>query len=482
MVVHGRSNRMIETLLAPGLDASSETPLNEQLMELLQEAILQGSIRAGDRLPASRAMASRLAVSRNTVLTAYDQLIAEGYLESRQGAGTFVSTDLPDRYLKLEQPPAPHQTTALQSIPDRPLAGMPALDQFPFALWGRLSGSLWRQATTRTLQHNDPAGYRPLREAIASYLQAARGVHATADQILITAGLQQGLRFVAESLIAPEKAIILEDPGYPGLLKTSQNLPNPVELTHVDENGACVPTNQTHPPGLLLVTPSRQFPLSHTMPLKRRLELLEWARQSNSLILEDDYDSEFRYGGRPIQSLQGLDGGNRVIYGGSFSKSLFLSLRLGYLVLPNELADRVIHHRDTTASFPAIGDQMVLTRFIEEGHFARHLRRLRTIHKDRLEIFLASARQHLGPYFNLQDTDAGLHIVGYQRDCLGTIEDAQIARLAHQAGIGAVPLSRTYTKSPPRHGLLFGFASIDSNEIDNRLKNLADKINQTTGF
>ncbi|NVJ98716.1 MAG: PLP-dependent aminotransferase family protein [Alphaproteobacteria bacterium] len=515
-----RSDRMIETLLTPGLNTESTSPLNEQLMALLQEAILKGHIRAGDRLPASRAMAARLAISRNTVLAAYDQLTAEGYLESRTGSGTFVSSDLPDAYMQAGTPEvAPTRAPKHTAEPGRPLAGMPALDQFPFNLWGRLSGSVWRRASTRELQHNDPAGYRSLREAIATYLQAARGVSATPDQIMITTGLQQGLRFVADSIIPQDRAIILEDPGYGGLRKTAMHLPHPVTYTGLDDHGAMVPQGDTEKgtdpnlgkdgsaltesaetgdqmgttkcapvcpnspaPGLLLITPSRQYPLGHTMPLSRRLELLEWAKATGAYIVEDDYDSEFRYAGRPVQSLQGLDQHGSVIYGGSFSKSLFLSLRIGYLILPQAVAETVIRHRERTESFPPLGDQMVLTRFIEEGHFARHLRKLRALHKVRLDAFMAAAESHLASFFHFVATDAGLHVVAFADPRLAKVSDADLARAAHRAGVGAVPLSGTYVQAVKRMGLLFGFANIPEAEIDKRLEALRRNILEITGF
>ncbi len=478
---HRRTDRMVETLLTPGLNPESDKPLNEQLMLLLQDAILRGFLHAGDRLPASRAMASRLALSRNTVLAAYDQLTAEGYLESRVGAGTYVSSDLPDHYLSVGDGSSTAQA-APEERPTRPLSGMPALDQFPFALWGRLAGRVWRHAGERELQHNDPAGYRPLRQAIADYLQAARGVVADADQIMITSGLQQGLKFVAESIVPHDRALILEDPGYPGILRTAEYLPHPIAFTGVDDSGAMVPVESGGAPGMLLVTPSRHYPLGSTMPVSRRLELLEWARETGAYIVEDDYDSEFRYGGRPVQSLQGLDGGHRVIYGGSFSKSLFLSLRIGYLILPRDIAPTVIRHREKTESFPPLSDQMILERFIADGHFARHLRRLRGIHKARLQCFFESARQALGGYFDLVPTDAGLHVVGLSGPALQHIDDREAAKAAHRSGLGAVPLSGTYNIARAQKGLLFGFANIPEADMPGRLGQFVRELDEITGF
>ncbi|TNE67160.1 MAG: PLP-dependent aminotransferase family protein [Alphaproteobacteria bacterium] len=474
--------QLVASLLAPGLDAASATPLNEQLAQLLRQTVLKGQIGPGTRLPSSRDLATRLSISRNTVLAAYDQLIAEGYLETRHGAGTFVAADLPDSYMEISPTPAP-APAALPRAPGlrRPLAGMPALDQFPTALWARLSGSVWRRAGPEHLQHNDPAGYLPLRAAISQYLGAARGVVSEPEQILIVSGLQPGLKLLAESIVPKDHAIVLEDPGYPGLRHAVEPLPHPLEFTGVDTDGAVVPPAGIRAPGLMVVSPSRQYPLGQTMPLRRRLEILDWARRTDALVLEDDYDSEFRYAGRPVSSLQGLDGGRHVIYGGSFSKSLYLALRLGYLVLPAHLAERVVRYRSATDSFPAIAPQMLLTRFIEEGHFARHLRHLRNIHRRRLALFQAAARAHLARYFSFDETDAGLHVVAHRHDTV-PLADTMLAALAHRAGVGAVPLSASYCTITPQQGLLVGFANMADDEIDNRLKSLGHAIAQETGF
>lgn len=473
---------MFETLFAPGLDGSSDVPLNEQLQALLRHAILNGNLPAGHRLPASRALADRLAISRNTVLAAYEHLVAEGYLETRQGAGTFVSADLPDTSLTITAVPDSTRTnhTAREKKAARPLSGMPALDQFPTDIWARIAGSVWRHAHEAKLLYNDPAGYLPLRCAISTYLEAARGVTAGPDQIVITSGLQQGVRLVMESLVDRDRAIVLEDPGYPGMTSAARTLANPIVYTRVDKDGALPPEMADINAGLLVTSPSRQYPLGQTMPLKRRLEILDWAQRENCFILEDDYDSEFRYAGRPINSLQGIDGGERVIYGGSFSKSLFLALRLGYLVLPEKLVGPLLKHRAAVDSFPGISNQLILTRFIEEGHFARHIRRLRSVHKTRLNLFMEAAREWLSPYFTFEQSDTGLHVVAISK--LSGISDVRLSLLAGRAGVGASPLSETYRTCTPQHGLLFGFANLQEREINNRLKELATHLSQQTGF
>ncbi|WP_262692144.1 MocR-like pyridoxine biosynthesis transcription factor PdxR [Kordiimonas aestuarii] len=473
---------MFETLFSPGLDTGAAQPLNEQLQAMLRQAILERRLPAGKRLPATRALAGRLDISRNTVLAAYEHLIAEGYLETRQGAGTFVSADLPDAALQIRAGPDAIRREALPPrAAKRPLSGMPALDQFPVDIWARLSGRVWRGARESQLLYNDPAGYLPLRQAIATYLEAARGVVADADQIIITSGIQQSFHLLAESVIPKDRTIILEDPGYPGMASAVRNLPHPVRFTPIDEDGVLPPTPGGKA-GLLVVCPSRQYPLGHTMPLKRRLELLEWAKKEGSFLLEDDYDSEFRYAGRPINSLQGIDGGKCVIYSGSFSKSLFLALRLGYLIVPPEMTERLVRHRAAVDSFPSISNQILLTQFIEEGHFSRHIRRLRAVHKKRLSIFMTSAQKWLGQHFDFQKADTGLHVVAFCRAGRKLPPDTALSLIAGKAQLGASPLSESYHEAEARQGLLFGFANIAEREIDNRLKELAALLSQETGF
>lgn len=472
---------MFETLFAPGLEPGAGVPLNEQLQAMLRKAILDGRLPSGHRLPATRALAERLEVSRNTVLAAYDHLIAEGYLETRQGAGTYVSADLPDAALQVGSADHTAGTAVLAPPARRPLAGMPALDHFPIDTWARLSGSVWRTATESQLLYNDPAGYLPLRQAIATYLSAARGVVASAEQVIITSGIQQGFHLLAGGVIAPDRAIILEDPGYPGLASAARTLPHPLQFTPVDRDGACPPSSSGKA-GLLVTCPSRQYPLGHTMPLRRRLELLEWAKAHDCYVLEDDYDSEFRYAGRPINSLQGIDGGARVIYSGSFSKTLFLALRLGYLLVPTTMVPAILKQRTATDSFPSISNQMLLARFIEEGHFARHIRRLRAVHKKRMAAFMAAANRHLERWFDFVPSDTGLHVVGFCRKDAGLPDDRRLAVLVGRAYIGASPLSDTYRETEVRQGLLFGFASIPECEIESRAKELATLLTQQTGF
>lgn len=467
------------------LDPKSEMSLQRQLHKHIRDAVLSASLTAGSKLPASRKLAAELDVARVTVTETYDQLVAEGYLEAKQGAGTFVAAFMPDTLVALSA-----DSEIIQAPPTKPSkaplhSGMPALDQFPADKWARVAGRTARRLDTKLMYHTDPMGYLPLRRAIVDYLARSRNVRCGPEQLMIVSGLQQGLYLVACSALGPEGAIIVEDPGYDGMLSSARASGRHVRFTGVDESGA-IPPDKTDDVarGLLVTSPSRQYPLGLTMPYGRRLELLAWAEQSDSLILEDDYDSEFRYAGRPLNSLQGIDGGGRVIYGGTFSKSLFPALRLGYLVLPKRLIEPVCRLRVAIDSFPSIANQRMLHAFMEDGEFTRHLRRLRKIHAQRKAAFEVSAHRHLTHWLDFQASDAGLHLLAWCRTELlaSNLKDEKLALVAQDCGIGAVPVSRCYQQIKPQQGLLMGFANLGETEIDSALHRLAQKIHRETGF
>lgn len=463
------------TLWGDGLDPSTGETLQRQLHTKIRTAILDGKLAGGARLPASRTLASRLGVARITVMQAYDQLIAEGYLETRTGAGTFVSAGSPDQLFQTnrkhvsrqENPPAVHRHVLL--------SGMPALDQFPTAIWARTTSRAMRKLNTHMMYHSDTMGYAPLRRNIADYLQASRSAMCDASQIMVVSGLQQGLFLLTNAALKPDAPIILEDPGYDGMLASATATGRPICYTGVDDHGALPPKQAG---GMLVTSPSRQYPLGHTMPHSRRLEILAWARTTDSLIFEDDYDSEFRYSGHPLNSLQGIDGGERVIYGGTFSKSLFPALRLGYLVVPKPLIERIQKFRSAIDSFPSITGQIALNAFMEDGEFTRHIRRLRMIHAKRKNLFTNFAHTHLRRFLDFQPSDAGLHLLAYMTDDMvkAGIEDKQLAELAQTAGIGAVPVSNTYQFAPKQRGLLMGFANLDDEIIEGAVKKFSDAI------
>ena len=390
----------ITSLLA--LDAAAALPLIRQLYDGFRAAILRRQLAGGARLPSTRALARDLGVSRNTVTGAYQQLLAEGYFEARRGSGTFVSSVLPDALNQtgsrqrsektlLSDTPALSRSAALliAALPNaggfnagnpgpvRPfLAGVPALDSFPFRLWERLQRKQGRSPALQRLSALETPGFRPLREAIAGHLAAARGVRCTWEQVFILHGSQQALALAARTLLNDGEAVWMEDPGYLGARAVFLSVGARLIPVPVDQEGLNVPEGVARCTNAraVFVTPSHQFPLGVALSLSRRLQLLEWARQANAWIFEDDYDSEFRYEGRPLPALQGLDEAGRVLYFGTFSKSLFPALRLGYVVVPAALVEAFARVGLWTHLPASLSEQALVADFISEGHFSRHLR------------------------------------------------------------------------------------------------------------
>src|SRR3954452_2998457 len=399
------------------LDRRGRMPLHRQLYDGLRAAILGGRLAPGDRLPATRTLAADLAVSRNTVTGAFDQLLAEGYLESRVGAVSFVAQSLPEDLLRVtgaprrgEPGPPPRLSargrmlaaTAVspsggQSVVRPFQTGFPAMDLFPRELWARIAARQARHPGVERLSYGSPAGFAPLRRAIAEYLRAARGVRCTWEQVVVTAGSQQALDLAARVLLDPGDTAWVEDPGYMGArgaFTAAGVLCAPIP---VDGEGLSVADGIARFPDARMAycTPSHQYPMGVTMSLARRMALLAWARDRGAWIVEDDYDSEFRYAGRPLPALQGLDAAGRVIYTGTFSKVLFPALRLGYVVVPEALIEPFrAAHALADRHNPSV-DQAVLAAFLAEGHFTRHLRRIRAAYGERQQLMLEQLSDRL---------------------------------------------------------------------------------------
>ncbi|WP_308910671.1 MocR-like pyridoxine biosynthesis transcription factor PdxR [Pseudokordiimonas caeni] len=440
--------------------------LQARLHRAIREAILSGRLRPGERLPATRLLAKSLSLGRNTVSLAYEALASEGYLTARGGSGHYVAADLPDA--PLNHDPIPVRTSKTAALAALPVSsGQPALDLFPRDLFARLTARAWRRAGPALLSCRDVAGLPPLREAVAHYLRVTRDVRAEAGQVVILSGVQQALSLLAHLLMPDRDAGVgIEDPGYPGLVETIAALGRPAISIAVDRDGAVPPAPAA--PTLTVLSPSRQYPLGLTMPLARRIAWVQAASEQGFHILEDDYDSEFRYEGKAQPSLQGLDPSGHVLYTGGSSKALFPAARIAWLVLPDRLVDPFLKLRHALDSFPPLASQLPLVDFIGEGHFARHMRRLRMAHRDRAETFAAAFRVTLGDRFHLSGGGAGLHLIA--EPVTGDLPDDRIlARLALDAGIGAAALSVTYRDVAPRQGLLLGFADIPSSEMPSRL-------------
>jgi GntR family transcriptional regulator/MocR family aminotransferase len=464
--------------------------LQDQLYAAIRKAVLSGELPRGERLPSSRALAADLGLGRNTVIVAMERLVAEGYLESRRGAGLFVATDLPAEGIGDAAAPAPAlagPTLSRRSDrfaplhaegergPAQPFATGPlALDEFPLDLWRRLTAQTLRRDGSRLLAAGPAQGLPELRQALSGYLTNTRGVVCSPETIVVVSGAQQALDLIGRLLLDPGDAAAVEDPGYVGLREVLAGVGARVHPVPVDAQGfdPAALARLDPAPKLVMLTPSHQFPLGMTLPLARRLALLAEARARDLWIVEDDYDCEFRYSGPPLQALQGLDCGGRVLYVGTFSKVLFPGLRLGYVVLPPELVDGFLRLKATADGFTPPASQAVLARFIAEGHLAQHVRRMRVLYRRRRNALLEALQRHAGALFEIGASEAGLHLAVRFRDGR---DDRAAAAAVQAAGLRATPLSR-YAISQPVSGLVLGFAAFDEATLDRAIQRLASVL------
>jgi GntR family transcriptional regulator/MocR family aminotransferase len=477
------------------LDPGAVQPLHHQLYEGLRTLILEGHLPPRMRLPSTRMLAVDLDVSRNTVLNAFERLVAEGYLLGRAGGGTRVSGTLPDDILQARAPAVRRRRKPAHRRPSRRAAvtmtlpvrqqlalppqgvrafrqGASALAEFPTEIWGRLARRRWRRSGIGTLYYDTAAGYAPLRQAIATYLQTARGVICEASQVLVVSGSQQALDLATRVLLDPGDTVWIEEPGYDGargafLSGGARLVPVPV-----DSEGLNVAKGIDRAPHarLAYVTPSHQFPLGITMSLRRRLELLRWASSSGSWLIEDDYDSEFRYANRPLAALQGLDPEACVIYAGTFSKVLFPALRLGYLVVPPALVDTFAKVRLLADVHAPTFMQAVLADFMMEGHFARHIRRMRMLYRERQEALLEAARRYLGGLLEVRPGDGGMHLLGWLP---AGVSDQEASRRAAAEGVETMPLSFFSLRRVRCGALLLGYTALTPAQIGDGAQRLA---------
>jgi len=477
--------------LTLSLDSQLKTPLHRQIYGQIRDRILDGGLARNQRLPSSRTLAQSLQVSRATVSLSYDQLISEGYLETRPGAGTFVAAQLPEAMLQVEanapasHPPAPPlrlsqygqrivQAKPWQTQPNAPFSfryGHPSLNEFPLDLWKKLVNQEMAHSTVWMDYVTDPLGYGPLREAIAQYLSRARAVTCTPAQIIITHGAQQGLQLISQLLLNPGEAIALENPGYFGAQRIFRSHAVQLQPVPVDDDGLIVEAlAQLSPaPKLVYVTPSHQFPTGALLSLPRRLQLLDWARQNQSLIIEDDYDGEYRYSSRPIPALQGLQRNAPVIYLGTFTKVMFPGLHLGYVVVPTILAQTFAQARWLSDRHSSLLDQAVLARFITEGHLERHLRRMRLCYDRRRQTLVAALKANFGDAVTILGDSAGLHLVARLQL---NLSDQQVIQRAARAGVYLSSL-QAHNLHPCNGDFILGYTEVDEAQIETGIQRWA---------
>jgi GntR family transcriptional regulator/MocR family aminotransferase len=453
------------TTLHLPVDRASDVPIHRQIYERLRSAILDGLLRPGQRVPSTRALALDLGVSRLPVLSAYDQLLHEGYLVGRTGSGTFVSDVVPDDLLR-SPPAAPVRAArrtprALPRTRDEGGLGpfrmsLPALDEFPHTVWSRLVSRHAHTLKPADMAYGDPAGLVSLRVAIAEHLRTARAVRCEAEQVLIVSGSQAALRLAAAVLLQRGDRVAMEEPGYPGARAALAAGGAELVQVPVDAEGLDVASLRKRGAHIraAYVTPSHQYPLGASMSAARRFALLDWAQRRQAWILEDDYDSEYRYVSRPLGALQGMDAHERVVYIGTFSKVLFPAVRMGYLVVPPLLWDRFVDAREAFDLFSPTLYQAALAEFLREGHFARHLRRMRGIYRERRDALLTGLARHCGDRLTIVNAEAGLHLAALLN--VGMSDEEVVRRMAAR-GLTATALSSCYAGPARRSGLLLGF-------------------------
>ncbi|NEQ53156.1 MAG: PLP-dependent aminotransferase family protein [Leptolyngbya sp. SIO3F4] len=470
--------------LALVIDSSLSEPLHQQVYSQLRWAILSGRLHSGQRLPASRVLAKSLGLSRTTVTQGYDQLISEGYLQTRPGAGTYVCEQLPDNLLMPEHVVNDHHTSVeiplsdygnlVQKSPLRPERkefeisfryGQPALELFPVNLWRKLLSKHCCQTSHWLEYATSSTGYQPLRQAVANYLQRSRAVRCTPKQVIITNGSQQALSLITQLLVSPGDSIAIEEPGYLGARHIFQA--SGANLLHIplDRDGLIVDelTRYRVKPRFVYVTPSHQFPTGALLSLTRRLTLLKWARETGGLIVEDDYDSEYRYGGRPIPSLQGLDTHASVLYVGTFSKVMFPSIRLGYLVLPEALVEVFGKAKWLADRQPPTLTQAVLAEFIAAGHLDRHLRKMRLCYERRRDTLVQALYKHFGKTVEILGDSAGLHVMAKLPLILS--DDEAVDRAA-SVGVEICSAQDQYETPRNTGEFVFGYTAIDEAQIE----------------
>ncbi|WP_226893328.1 MocR-like pyridoxine biosynthesis transcription factor PdxR [Nisaea sediminum] len=478
-------------LSAIRIDHDSSRLLASQIASSIREIILAGGLRGGDRLPATRTLARDLGVSRTTMVEVFERLISEGLLEARTGAGTYVSDSvrLGDGDGGSEKPPkeAPRTTKADVRAPVNLGTGfavrlphtvrafttaLPAVDMFPVAQWTRQSNKHWREQRDLVLGYGSATGFPPLRRAIAAHLKANQGINCDEEQIFVTNGAQHGFHIIASMLLKQGDKVWFENPGAIGAQNALRAAGGDLVPLPIDSDGLDVAAGLERAPDfrLAFVTPLHQQPLGVTMSLERRFALLNAAEAADAWIIEDDYDGEFYYGTHPIPTLKSIDHADRVFYVGTFSKTLFPALRLGYILAPPPFVPILNHLFESWLPSAPLNSQAIVAGFMDEGHFATHLRRMRRIYTERYQILMQCASEQLDGLLTVKPTDTGLHTTG--RLASGLAENA-VAEAANDAGITVTPFGR-YAMTPlDKTGLVLGFSGVPPEDIEQGVRGLA---------
>lgn len=484
-------------LVTINLHHKSDVPLYKQLYNLFRDAILEGKIDQGKKLPGTRSLAKDLMISRNTVAIAFDQLKIEGYISGKTGSGYYVN-EIPDKRPLVSIKSSEKIATSKKiSLPNRvPLNlrqnnfttenilpfqnGLPALNEFPIRTWLKLLNQIPTNISNLHLGYSDAAGYRPLREIIATYLQTYRAVNCTADQILIVNGSQQGLDLIARILLKKGSNIWMEDPGYGGVKASMLAADAKLHPCPLDEEGMNLKYSEKHnvKPDLIYTTPSHQFPTGVIMSISRRLELLKFAAENKCWIIEDDYDSEFRYHGHPLPSLQGMDENKSILYLGTFSKVLVPGLRLGYLVLPDSsMLDSFKSLKYIMDRQSPVFEQMILARYIEEGHLTKHIRRMRMLYKSRQQFIVDEINKNFNGLLSADPLPSGMHIVAKLTQ---KMNDAKVSAEALKHNVIVHPLSDYCLRFRQDPALIMGYTAFSETEMKeglNKLKKVLSSLN-----
>lgn len=464
-------------LLSVAVDPGLTRPGYLQLYDQVRELILSGRLGSGARLPASRVFAAELGLSRTTVVAAYDQLKSEGYIEQRRGDGSYVSHLLPEHLIAAAPAGGAEPTAAPLPRTARPQPfahAIPDLDGFPIATWSRLLQRSWQSLDPVHLERGDPFGYPPLRRAIARHLKDWRGIVADPADIIVTASSTESLRLTLDALLPRRATVVTEDPGYRDMRQAIADSGRAVRAVPVDDEGLSVASLLDGEADAAVVTPSRQFPLGITMSLARRLALLAWAGDGHRWIVEDDFDSEYRYTGSPLDALSSLDRTGRVVYLGTFSKVLFRTLRISYLAIPPAARERFRAVLQRTPATASMVPQPALAALVESGGFATHLRRMRRLYGQRARALGVAVEQWAGDLLELQPIDSGMHAIAWLRpEFAQRMDDDELAARASAAGVAVRPLGSFYLGTPPRRGLVLGFAGFDEAALADATHRLA---------